>query len=154
MQRRPSANSQMKPWNGCCPKHRANCTALSYWMPLTPHKWGLFYLDNCPWFSQAPGICTSMAAGSCMNNISEKWLGSYLSQWLNFTSQLSQRWFYLMPKLCRHPENVTRSPKEDNAVQRWNRTLWSQHRSEWAGRPAGHSTSSTSHGTLVRKPTQ
>lgn len=57
-------------------------------MPLTPHKWGLFYPDNCPWFSQAPGICTSMVAGSCMNNISVKWLGSYLFQWLNFTLQL------------------------------------------------------------------
>lgn len=90
MQRRPSANSQMKPRHGCCPKHRANCTALSYWMPLTPHKWGLFYPDNCPRFSQALGICTSMVAGSCMNNISVKWLGSYLSQWLNFTLQLLQ----------------------------------------------------------------
>lgn len=90
MQRRPSANSQMKPRDGCCPKHQANCTASSYWMPVTPHKWGLFYPDNCPWFSQAPGICTSMVAGSCMNNISVKWLGSYLSQWLNFTLQLLQ----------------------------------------------------------------
>lgn len=26
MQRRPSANSQMKPRDGCCPKHQANCT--------------------------------------------------------------------------------------------------------------------------------
>lgn len=44
-------------------------------------------LNNCPWFSQALCICTSMAPGSCMNNITVKWLGSYLSQLLNFTSQ-------------------------------------------------------------------
>lgn len=139
----------MKPRDGCCPKHRTNCTALSYWMPLTPHKWGLFYPDNCPWFSQAPGICTSMAAGSCMNNISVKWLGSYLSQWLNFTLQLLQGDFIW----CL---NSTGSGGECNEIpeRRQRHAEMNLHAvkpaqvTECAGSPAGHATSRNPHNSF------
>lgn len=56
-----------------------------------------------------------MAAGSCMNNISVKWLGSYLSQWLNFTLLLLQGDFIWCLNSQAAEENVTRSPKEENA---------------------------------------
>lgn len=41
-------------------------------------------------FSQAWGICTTMAAALCMNNFPGMWLCRYLSRWLQFTFQLLQ----------------------------------------------------------------
>lgn len=88
LQQTVKSNPEMEAF--CCPKHPGNFTVLSYWMPLTPQKWGLFSFDNCPWFSQAPGICITMAAASCMNNISRMWLCRYPSRWFQFTLQLLQ----------------------------------------------------------------
>lgn len=153
MQRRPSANSRMKPRDGCCPKHRANCTALSYWMTLTPHKWGLFYPDNCPWFSQAPGICTSMAARSCMNNISVKWLGSYLSQWLNFALQVLQGDFICCLNCTGSEGECHEIPERRQWHAEMNVPLSSFEMNVHAVKP-GHATSRTCPGTLVGEPSQ
>lgn len=88
LQQTVKSNPEMEAF--CSPKHPGNFIVSSYRMPLTPQKWGLFSFDNCPWFSQAPGICTTMAAASCMNNISGMWLCSYLSQSFQFKVRLLQ----------------------------------------------------------------